>query len=200
MDTNKILKRAAQIVLLMVLVLFTKCIIKKVYHANQRTIGEKIDSFNNIPVYYNGSTNSNLGRNRSTDGYNYGLKYQCVEFVKRYYYDYLNHKMPNTFGHAKDFYNRNLKDNERNTDRNLVQFSNPSTLKPRVNDILIFDANSFNPYGHVAIVSKVTEDEIEIIQQNPGRFRNTRETIDLIQVNNKWKLDKESILGWLRKN
>jgi hypothetical protein len=80
MDTNKILKRAVQIVLIMVLVLFTKCIIKKVYHANQRTIGEKIDSFNDIPVFYNGSTATNLGRNRSTDGYNYGLKYQCVEF------------------------------------------------------------------------------------------------------------------------
>lgn len=199
MNTNKILKRAAQIVLLMVLVLFTKCIIKKVYHANQRTIGEKIDSFNNIPVYYNGSTNSNLGRNRSADGYNYGLKYQCVEFIKRYYYDHLNHKMPNTFGHAKDFYNPNLKDNERNTDRNLVQFSNPSNTKPKINDILIFDANSFNPYGHVAIVSNVTNDEIEIIQQNPGRYGNSRETIDLKQVNNKWELDKASILGWLRK-
>ena len=200
MDTNKILKRAVQIVLIMVLVLFTKCIIKKVYYANQRTIGEKIDSFNDIPVFYNGSTATNLGRNRSAEGYNYGLKYQCVEFVKRYYYDHLNHKMPNTFGHAKDFYNPNLKDNERNSDRNLLQFSNPSNTKPKINDILIFDANSFNPYDHVAIVSKVTEDEIEIIQQNPGRFGSSRETIDLIQVNNQWKLDKAFILGWLRKN
>jgi surface antigen len=200
MNTNKILKRAAQIMLLMVLVLFTKCIIKKVYYANQRTIGEKIDSFNNIPVYYNGSTATNLGRNRSTDGYNYGLKYQCVEFVKRYYYDHLNHKMPNTFGHAKDYYNPNLKDNERNYDRDLLQFSNPSNTKPKINDILIFDANSFNPYGHVAIVSKVKEDEIEIIQQNPGRFGSSREIIDLKKVNNQWKLDNASILGWLRKN
>ena len=111
-----------------------------------------------------------------------------------------NHKMPNTLGHAKDFYNPNLKDNERNSDRNLLQFSNPSNTKPKINDILIFDANSFNPYGHVAIVSKVTDDVIEIIQQNPGRFGNSRETIDLKQVNNKWKLDNASILGWLRKN
>ena len=108
--------------------------------------------------------------------------------------------MPNTFGHAKDFYNPNLKDNERNTDRNLLQFSNPSNTKPKSNDILIFEANSVNPYGHVAIVSKVTEDEIEIIQQNPGRFGNSRETIDLKQVNNQWKLDNASILGRLRKN
>ena len=112
----------------------------------------------------------------------------------------LNHKMPNTFGHAKDYYNLNLNDNERNPYRNLLQFSNPSITKPKINDILIFDANSFNPYGHVAIVSYVTNDEIEIIQQNPGRFGSSRETIDLKKVNNKWKLDKASILGWLRKS
>ena len=199
MKINRILRAAVIAVMCLAIVLMLKCIIKK-YILNQPKVGEKIDSFNNIPVFYNGSTDTNLGRNRSADGYNYGLKYQCVEFIKRYYYDHLNHKMPNTFGHAKDFYNPNLKDNELNSDRNLVQFSNPSITKPKINDILIFDANSYNPYGHVAIVSKVTEDEIEIVQQNPGRFGSSRETIDLKQVNNKWKLDNASILGWLRKN
>ncbi|SHI55979.1 CHAP domain-containing protein [Flavobacterium haoranii] len=199
MKINRILRAAVIAVMCLAVVLMLKCITKK-YILNQPKVGEKIDSFNNIPVYYNGSTATNLGRNRSAEGYNYGLKYQCVEFVKRYYYDHLNHKMSNTFCHAKDFYNPNLKDNERNSDRNLLQFSNPSNTKPKINDILIFDANSFNAYGHVAIVSKVTDDEIEIIQQNPGRFGNSRETIDLIKVNNKWKLDNASILGWLRKN
>ena len=199
MKINRILRAAVIAVMCLAVVLMLKCITKK-YILNQPKVGDKIDSFNNIPVYYNGSTATNLGRNRSAEGYNYGLKYQCVEFVKRYYYDHLNHKMPNTFGHAKDFYNPNLKDNERNSDRNLLQFSNPSNTKPKINDILIFDANSFNPYGHVAIVSNVTNDEIEIIQQNPGRFGSSRETISLMQVNNKWELDKASILGWLRKN
>ena len=199
MKINRILRAAVIAVMCLAVVVMLKCITKK-YILNQPKVGEKIDSFNNIPVYYNGSTDTNLGRNRSVDGYNYGLKYQCVEFVKRYYFDHLNHKMPNTFGHAKDFYNPNLKDNELNSDRNLFQFSNPSNTKPKINDILIFDANSFNPSGHVAIVSKETEDEIEIIQQNPGRFGNSRETISLMQVNNKWELDKASILGWLRKN
>lgn len=161
--------------------------------------GDKIDSFNNVAVYYNGNVGNVKGRNVSKEGYNLGLKYQCVEFVKRYYYEHLNHKMPNSYGHAKDFYNPRVIDGNLNNERNLLQFTNGSKSKPKVDDLLIFDGHFLNKYGHVAIVSKVTEDEIEIIQQNPGRFGSSRETIDLRYVNNNWKLDDSSILGWLRK-
>jgi hypothetical protein len=61
-------------------------------------------------VYYNGGVANVVGRNVSVDGYNLGLKYQCVEFVKRYYYQHLGHKMPDTYGHAKDFFDRNVAD------------------------------------------------------------------------------------------
>ncbi len=40
----------------------------------------------------------------------------------------------------------------------------------------------FNKFGHVAIVSKVSDNEIEVIQQNPGLFGSSRE---------KFKLSKE---------
>ncbi|MFA0963395.1 hypothetical protein AB9P05_16445 [Roseivirga sp. BDSF3-8] len=49
------------------------------------------------------------GRNLTPDGYNLGLKYQCGEFMKRYYYLHLNHKMPDSYGHARDFFNPSLK-------------------------------------------------------------------------------------------
>ncbi|MFN6047371.1 MAG: hypothetical protein ACK45C_05080, partial [Bacteroidota bacterium] len=65
------------------------------------SIGDKLDSFNNVYVYYNGSISHVLERNISKDGYNLGLKFQCVEFVKRYYYQYYKHKMPDSYGHAK---------------------------------------------------------------------------------------------------
>lgn len=162
-------------------------------------IGDKIDSFNNVDVYYNGSISNVSGRNVTADGYNLGLKYQCVEFVKRYYYEYYNHKMPNSYGHAKDFFRTGLKDGTKNTDRNLTQYTNPSANKPQVGDLLIIDGDVFNTYGHVAIISNVSDDEIEIVQQNTGGAENTRATYSLVNSNNRWKIDHKRALGWLRK-
>ncbi|MDW5290896.1 hypothetical protein [Formosa sp. PL04] len=57
------------------------------------------------------------GRNTTPDGYNLGLKYQCVEFVKGYYYEHYNHKMPDSYGHAKSFFNSGIKDGKRRNQR-----------------------------------------------------------------------------------
>jgi len=97
-------------------------------------IGDRLDSLNHVVVYYNGGMGNVSGRNTSPDGYNIGLKYQCVEFVKRYYYEYYKHKMPNAYGNAIDFFNKALKDGELNADRDLIQYTNPSKSKPQVGD------------------------------------------------------------------
>ncbi len=162
-----------------------------------KTAGDTLDVFNNVYVIYNKSMNNTFGRNVSNDGYNLGLKWQCVEFVKRYYYEHLNHKMPNSYGHAKDFFNSKLKNGQLNTERNLLQFANGSESKPKINDLVVFDGNLFNPYGHVAIISKVEDDEVEIVQQNVGK--NSRDTFQLVFDNGKWTVDDSSLLGWLRK-
>ncbi len=170
---------------------------KKSHNYKVSKPGDTLDVFNNVFVFYNKSMNNTFGRNLTKDGYNLGLKWQCVEFVKRYYYKHLNHKMPNSYGHAKDFYNMNLNDGELNRDRNLLQFSNGSKLKPKVDDLVVFKGNMFNSYGHVAVISKVSDSEIEIIQQNVGTT--SRETFTLKFKNNLWYVRKSSILGWLRK-
>lgn len=162
-------------------------------------IGQKLDSLNGVYVYYNGDVNHVLEREVTKDGYNIGLKYQCVEFVKRYYYEALHHKMPNSYGHAKDFYNKKLKDGQKSTERNLTQYSNRSSSKPEVNDLIVYSETTFNVYGHVAIVSQVHEDSIEIIQQNPGPKDDSRETYILINQDRKWHINNELVLGWLRK-
>ena len=133
---NKTIKRTPIFVLIMALIMAYPCIKNAIMNANHN-IGDVIDSHNEIPVYYNGSTDTNLGRNKSKEGYNYGLKYQCVEFVKRYYYDHLNHKMPITYGHAKDFFDHKIADGERNKYRDLIQYQNGSQSKPKVDDILV---------------------------------------------------------------
>lgn len=159
--------------------------------------GDSLDSLNHVIVYYNGDMNHVDGRNVTDDGYNLGLKYQCVEFVKRYYYEHLNHKMPNSYGHAKDFFNPQVKDGALNEQRNLVQFTNGSSSKPKVNDLVVFAGTTFNSYGHVAIVSSVGEDEVELIQQNVGYA--SRQLIDLEKSEHGWRIDQNRVLGWLRK-
>jgi len=172
---------------------------KKMKLHTQYEIGQKIDNLNGVSVYYNGGVGNIDGRELTKDGYNLGLKYQCVEFVKRYYYQALNHKMPNSYGHAKDFFISNIKDGEINKQRNLTQFTNPSKSKPRVSDLVIYSGTPLNNYGHVSIISKVSQKEIEIIQQNPGPFGNSREKFNITKELGKWKIHNNRILGWLRK-
>ena len=192
------------VVLVLVLVLLTSAGLWSFSSFNHKgftlrtshSVGEPVDSMNGVIVYYNGDIGNVCERNLTEDNYNLGLKYQCVEFVKRYYYQHLHHKMPDSYGHAKDFFDRDVADGEKNTRRNLIQYSNPSKTKPKVNDLIVFDGN---PYGHVAIISDVSTDEVEIIQQNPGPHGKSRDTFSLSKENGKWKIGSSRLLGWLRK-
>ncbi len=159
--------------------------------------GEVLDSYNGVPVYYNGENYTNVsGRNISSDGYNLGLKYQCVEFVKRYYYEYYNHKMPNSYGHAKDFFDKSLNDKEFNQERGLLQFRNVRTHRPLAGDIIIYDSDSGNPFGHVGIITEVGDDFVELIQQNIGT--KTRQKLKLVKYAGIYTIADYDILGWLR--
>jgi surface antigen len=160
-------------------------------------VGDPIDSLNHVVVYFNSGTGTIAGRN-ITDGYNVGLKYQCVEFVKRYYFQYYHHRMPDVYGNAVDFFDKTLDDGHVNRSRDLVQFTNPSAHKPEVGDLIVMDASGVNGFGHVCIVSKVEERELQIIQQNPGRFVGSRKWFDLESRDGKWYIDHARILGWLR--
>lgn len=195
-----IMKRRILLISGILILLISGFFISKKVNLNPKyEIGQKIDSLNGVSVYYNGGVENVSGRELSEDGYNLGLKYQCVEFVKRYYYEELNHKMPDSYGHAKDFFVSNLNDGQLNKQRNLIQYTNPSTSKPRVNDLVVYSGTTLNTYGHVSIISQVNEKEIEIIQQNSGPYGNSREKYKLINKNGKWLINNSRVLGWLRK-
>jgi hypothetical protein len=158
------------IAIVIILIIISICFIKYEYYY-----------YEGVRVYTNRGVIENK-RHLTKDGYNLGLKWQCVEFVKRFYYEYYNHKMPNSYGHAITFYNPNIKSGNLNKDRNLIQIKNNGINIPSVNDIIVMDLNNY--YGHVAIVSKVAEDYIEIVQQNCVLKKQK------IKLNNK-------VLGWL---
>ncbi len=183
-------------VLLVVFLVFK--VTKKIDFNSKHTIGEKIDSLHHVYVYYNGGVDNVTERN-TEDGYNLGLKYQCVEFVKRYYYEHYKHKMPDSYGHAKSFFEAGIADGEKNSRRNLYQYQNPSATRPKIGDLVVFKGTLFNTYGHVAIISDVNAHSVEFIQQNPGPFSPSRETFQLSKQGEKFKIAHERVLGWLRK-
>lgn len=158
--------------------------------------GIVLDSLDGVYVYNNGAFGAVYGRNLSETGYNIGLKYQCVEFVKRYYLEHYGHRMPESYGHARDFFDDSVPDSGTNRARGLHQFRNGSAEPPRRGDILVFGPTIYNPYGHVAIVSSVGDGTVEIIQQNDGT--RTRVSYKLTVENGIWQIGSRSLRGWLR--
>jgi hypothetical protein len=159
--------------------------------------GDIVDSYNGVAIRYNGAIAHDDGRNLAPDGYNLGLRWQCVEFVKRYYYEHLGHRMPEPRGNARDFFDEGVADGAVNPAHGLVQFRNNGSSLPQVDDIVVFGGWLGNPYGHVAIVSRVGPGGIEIVQQNPGPLGVSREWIAIGMVEGKPRLAARRLLGWL---
>ncbi|CAN5403016.1 CHAP domain-containing protein [soil metagenome] len=194
---KKILKFISALLILLIIVYFI--FLRERYPINAIThsfsIGDVVDSYNGVNVYNNGTNYpQSHGKHYSKDSsYYYGKKWQCVEFIKRYYYDYFHHKMTNGFGNAKDFFDVSVKQGQLNKARGLLQFKNDSTSCPEINDILIFGGL----YGHIAIVTNVTNDEIEIIQQNI--YMTPREKFKLTNKNGVYTVgENRKPEGWLR--
>jgi hypothetical protein len=166
--------------------------------APARAIGEVVDDLHGVKVYFNGAILHSSGRHLAPDGYNLGIRYQCVEFAKRYYFERFGHEMPDARGNAKDFFDPAVADGAINPARGLLQFRNGSTNAPRDEDILVLGPGTHNPYGHIAIVSRSTAASLEVVQQNPGPTVTSRRTFDLLRVDGGWKVDNPRVLGWLR--
>lgn len=199
MPPSKITRKTAKAAIASLLSLFI--LYESGTHLNpnwHHTPGDVIDSYNGIPVHYNGGIAHEDGRNMSADGYNLGLRWQCVEFVKRYYFEHYRHRMPETRGNARDFFDKDIASGALNPARGLLQFGNDGATFPQVGDIVIFDGWILNPYGHVAIVTRIDSKEIEIVQQNPGPFGASREHFAIDMEDGKAHVAARRLLGWLR--
>ncbi len=173
-------------------VAFIFAIVITLVAADRLCIGKSLDSLHGINVYYNGfSTGQSHGKHFAKDGYYFGRKWQCVEFVKRYYYMHLGYTFPDGWGHAKDFFDAKLSSGSVNKRRGLLQFSNGDKELPKVNDLLVYNHGK---YGHVAIVALVGDNYVEIVQQNV--FFTARKKLSLHGT----FIDagKHAPIGWLR--
>jgi hypothetical protein len=165
------------------------------FWSNQR-VGRVLDSYKDVPVYDNGLLFfRSYGKNYSQDGYYFGQKWQCVEFIKRFYYQAKGHKMPDVMGHAKSFFADNLADGALNARRGLLQYRNGSTNKPAPDDLMVFTDTKF---GHVAIVTQVGQNSLEAIQQNI--LSGTRQQFSLVTSNGHYYVTSpRQPAGWLRR-
>ncbi|MDP3847708.1 MAG: CHAP domain-containing protein [Pseudomonas sp.] len=198
MNKHRLILVAACALLLPLITLVLHAAVTRINPNDQHVVGDPLDELNGVVIYYNGGVNTTRGRNLSSDGYNLGMRYQCVEFVKRYYFERYDHRMPDTFGHAKDFFDSLLADSELNSKRAMRQFTNGSAEQPQPDDLLVFGPWLFNRYGHVAIIARIDAASIEIAQQNPGPYGSSREHLPLVQREGRWFIEHPRVLGWLR--
>ena len=163
---------------------------------NSSRVGKVLDSYRGIVVYDNGLLYfRSYGKHYGQNGYYYGQKWQCVEFIKRFFYDAKGHKMPDVMGHAKSFFDDTLSDGALNPRRSLIQYRNGSTEKPRPDDLLVFTDTK---YGHVGIVTDTEDATIAIIQQNI--LFHTRQRLSLVVTNGHYFVTTpRTPAGWLRK-
>ena len=179
------------------LFLFLSVVLAVLFSWNNRKVGREIDSYRGVSVYDNGLLFfRSHGKNYSPDGYYFGQKWQCVEFIKRFYYQAKGHRMPDVMGHAKSFFDENLPDGALNPRRGLVQYRNGSTNKPCPDDLIVFADTKF---GHVAIITAVGGNSLEIIQQNI--LSGTRRKFSLVTSNGHYFVTvPRQPAGWLRKS
>jgi len=92
----------------------------------------------------------------------YGLQYQCVEYVRRFYH--LVKGMETREGMMDRRWNGNANTYFKTAaEKGLDAFENGGSVRPKPEDILTFQGG---PYGHVAIITVVADDHIEFIEQN----------------------------------
>lgn len=159
-----------------------------------RQAGVMVDSYKGVAIYDNGPLAfKSHGRHYSASGYYWGQKWQCVEFVKRFYDQAKGHQMPDVWGHAKDFFDPAVEQGGLNARRGLIQFRNGGNDAPAVDDLFVFDGG----YGHVAIVSEVGSNFVEMAQQNI--YGHPRARLEMTATNGNFVVRPSNVLGWLRK-
>lgn len=156
--------------------------------------GEQVGEFEGVAVY---------GNNGSNVRGEFGLQFECVELVNRFYATRLDHRNMTQKGNADDYLWH--PDN-----KGLVAYPNGSDVKPMRYDIVVFDGgpNDGN-VGHVVIASKVTDTTVAYVQQNAviwklGLFARDlwQDSLPLTEEAGRWTIsqgrNRLPVAGWSR--
>lgn len=161
--------------------------------------GTALGSYNNITNYSNGNGGYVSNEYNYVNGTNTGMKWQCVEFVNRYYLVYYNQNIRIAGQNAVDYY-----PNAGN--RGLISYPNGGTTSPALGDLLCFSGGNPN-YGHVAIVREIGSNYLKVIQQNVSQSSSDANyTVNMTVSSGHYTVSGSTIgsgyvcQGWLRKS
>lgn len=157
-----------------------------------------LDRYRGVAVYDNGEDFvRSWGRHYAWSGYYYGQKWQCVEYVKRFFYQAKGHRMPEVMGHAIDFWDASVGHGGMNEARGLRQYVNGADVPPMADDMIVV---AWTQYGHIAIICDVDAEKgyVEFIQQNVrGRVR---DRLPYRVVDGRYEVGTGGeVIGWMRK-
>jgi len=163
--------------------------------ARKKSYGTELGNFNGVKVYSNGSSGYVSNQSNYLDGEYIGMKWQCVEYIRRYYYQRIGVNLADKHrGDAKTFWSNTSK-------MQLARFSNGGTTAPQIGDIAVSDSGT---YGHVAIVRSVSGNQMCVAQQNVYQTESDVNACTTLSISNgKYTVgnfDNTSlpITGWLR--
>lgn len=126
--------------------------------SNTNFCGAELGEFGGVVAYSNGEkTGTGQGCDRSKEANKYGIAYQCVELVARYFnvkYGAPYSKTCNASDCIRSFFN-NYPDEFR-------VISNSTSIQPQSGDAIFFRGNP----GHTGIITRVTETGITFLHQN----------------------------------
>jgi len=144
--------------------------------------GKVLGEYNGEQVHYNGpSTYVDSGSS------GYGITWQCVEFVQRFWAK--KGWGPNRWG-VNAFQMFDSKPS------NATSFENGAGTAPVPGDVLVFSQAKFWSYGHVALVTGVSNGFVSFVQQNLGE-----KWTDKLPISAQNKIDSQGryplVRGWI---
>jgi hypothetical protein len=158
---------------------------------------------NGVPAYSNNNSDFISEDHNYIGDFLSGLKWQCVEYARRW----IITTQSLTFHEvqcASDIWHLNSLFQVSNNDVKvpLYRIPNDSECPPSPGDLLIYKNGNDAPYGHIAIISQVYSDMIEISEQNwdncywTGNFSRT---MPLTKIHGHYFLIDEEypIIGWM---
>lgn len=133
----------------------------------------------------------------------YGLEYECVELVNRYYVQVLGHRNMTKSGDADSYF-------WSATAKGLKAFPNGGVNPPAADDILVFDGGPEDgSVGHIAIIVEVTDTSVTFVEQNMKVFADRvfekdvwKDSLPMRHLEDEWFVDPGHypfpIAGWSR--
>lgn len=165
---------------------------------NYPTRGTQVGAFEGEPIYAAGG-NSVRGE--------YGLEFECVELINRFYTKKLGHQNLTRTGDADSYYWEAAK-------KGLKAYPNGGSEPPQKYDFLIFDGgNGDGDPGHIALVTEVdlAGETVTFVQQNARKTTfhrlfvqfNWQDSLRITKTMGSWFIDQghypQPVAGWSRR-